>query len=218
MGAGAIAIKPPSEEIVDDALCSKVAQYEREIVALEAAGDDDGARQEREKLRVFLLQEYRKDASRWGRAQDWAEEKETAPPRLESIASLPKPEPIAQAADAKVDEQRPATATEPEPPDEPEAAPEERMSCRSFFIAGEGAKFEAIVADFSDDGSPVTEARACIASRARTPYLHACRGVSPCSGIPERARALSRVCSHAWVLVALCARLGHRRSSTTRGR
>ena len=62
----------PSDEISDEALRSKVINYEKQIVEREAVGDDADAGNERAKLKVFLRQQYELDSSRWAREPAWA--------------------------------------------------------------------------------------------------------------------------------------------------
>ena len=73
MGAGASA--RPSDDIRDQALFEKVVKYEQKIAKLERESEDDEAEAKREKLAVYLRQQYESDASRWSRAPAWAEEK-----------------------------------------------------------------------------------------------------------------------------------------------
>ena len=62
----------PSDEIVDEELRAKVIKYENRIAKREAAGDDADAKEKRGKLKAFLEQEYKRDASRWVRVPAWA--------------------------------------------------------------------------------------------------------------------------------------------------
>jgi hypothetical protein len=65
----------PSEETVDGALRVRVSEYEKEIVQLKEKGKSEEAELKREKLELFVRQEYRAGPARWAGLPAWADKK-----------------------------------------------------------------------------------------------------------------------------------------------